>query len=119
LAQGQLVILAGKIHDHTGDYAFAWSIAFALVAMVVFGLGAYHFAYFAEAGGGPAWPADFGGKFFQTFCDFFFQAKNNHAAVIFAPVSAGRGATRQNGPARFCWIHVPLADSGWTIRASA
>ncbi|HZL14393.1 MAG TPA: MFS transporter [Verrucomicrobiae bacterium] len=43
LAQGELVILAGKIHDRTGDFSFAWEIAFALVAGIIFCVGLYHF----------------------------------------------------------------------------
>jgi PAT family beta-lactamase induction signal transducer AmpG len=43
LAQGELVILAGKIHDRTGNFAVAWSISIALVAGIIFCLGVYHF----------------------------------------------------------------------------
>jgi PAT family beta-lactamase induction signal transducer AmpG len=42
LAQGQLVILAGKIYARTGSYASAWLTAFALVAGIFFCLGVYH-----------------------------------------------------------------------------
>ena len=31
-AQGQLVVLAGTIHEHTGSFTTAWSLVFALVA---------------------------------------------------------------------------------------
>ena len=42
-AQGELVSLAGKIYKRTGDYTFAWSMAFALVAGIFLCLGAYHY----------------------------------------------------------------------------
>src|SRR5665647_758585 len=42
LAQGQLVILVGKIYKHTGDYASAWSMAFALVAGIFLCFSIYH-----------------------------------------------------------------------------
>jgi PAT family beta-lactamase induction signal transducer AmpG len=42
-AQGQLVILAGKIHEHTGNYVFAWSMTFAIAAGIFLCLGIYHF----------------------------------------------------------------------------
>ena len=42
-AQGGMVILAGKIYQRTGDYSFAWSTVFVLVAGIVLGLGSYHF----------------------------------------------------------------------------
>jgi len=41
-AQGGLVILAGKIHERTGSFSFAWSVAFALVAGIFLCLGMYH-----------------------------------------------------------------------------
>jgi MFS transporter, PAT family, beta-lactamase induction signal transducer AmpG len=41
-AQGGLVILAGKIQKHTGNFALAWSVAFALVAGAFLCLGIYH-----------------------------------------------------------------------------
>jgi PAT family beta-lactamase induction signal transducer AmpG len=40
--QGGLVILAGKIYHRTGDYALAWSMAFALVAGIYLCFGVYH-----------------------------------------------------------------------------
>ena len=42
LAQGQLVVLAGRIHARTGSFATAWSAAFALAAGIFFCFGAYH-----------------------------------------------------------------------------
>ena len=40
--QGGLVIFAGKIHDHTGSYTLAWSMAFALAAGIFLCFGVYH-----------------------------------------------------------------------------
>ena len=75
LAQGQLVILAGKIHEHTGSYVTAWSTVFAFVAAIFLGFGVYHAFVLPR----PA--ADHHGKaislekffqqFFQTFGSFF------------------------------------------------
>jgi len=42
LAQGQLVILAGIIHAHTGSYASAWTMIFAMVAGLFLCFGIYH-----------------------------------------------------------------------------
>lgn len=42
LTQGQLVILVGRIHARTGDWTFAWSTAFALVAGFFFCFSIYH-----------------------------------------------------------------------------
>src|SRR5664280_3924167 len=41
-AQGGLVILTGKDFKRTGDYSFAWSIAFGLVAGIYLCFGFYH-----------------------------------------------------------------------------
>jgi PAT family beta-lactamase induction signal transducer AmpG len=41
-AQGGLVILAGKLYQHTGNYSTAWSTVFGLVAGIVLCLGLYH-----------------------------------------------------------------------------
>jgi PAT family beta-lactamase induction signal transducer AmpG len=42
LAQGQLVMLAGKIYARTGNYVSAWSMAFALVAGIFLCFSIYH-----------------------------------------------------------------------------
>ncbi|HLX94973.1 MAG TPA: MFS transporter [Verrucomicrobiae bacterium] len=42
IAQGGLVILAGKIQECTGSFSTAWSIAFAVVAGIFLCLGIYH-----------------------------------------------------------------------------
>jgi PAT family beta-lactamase induction signal transducer AmpG len=41
-AQGGMVILAGHIHDRTGDYVRAWTVAFGAMAGLLLVLGAYH-----------------------------------------------------------------------------
>src|SRR5882724_6282323 len=41
-AQGGLVILAGNIYQHTGNYSSAWSACFALVGGIYLCLGVYH-----------------------------------------------------------------------------
>jgi PAT family beta-lactamase induction signal transducer AmpG len=43
LAQGELVSLTGKIHERTGNYASAWSMAFALIAGIFLCIGTYHY----------------------------------------------------------------------------
>ncbi len=47
LAQGGLVILVGNIHKRTGNYASAWSMAFALVAGIFLCLGILSLVHFA------------------------------------------------------------------------
>ena len=41
-AQGGMVMLAGAIHDRTGNFAEAWSVSFAAAAAVLLVLGLYH-----------------------------------------------------------------------------
>jgi PAT family beta-lactamase induction signal transducer AmpG len=41
-AQGLLVAVAGKIKEHTGDFAVAWSVTFGLASAAYLGLAAYH-----------------------------------------------------------------------------
>jgi PAT family beta-lactamase induction signal transducer AmpG len=77
-AQGGLVILAGKIHQRTGNYSSAWSISFALVAGIYLCLGIYHwFILPRPAGDRPkiAAPRDFLAEFFKTFGTFFQKPK--------------------------------------------
>jgi PAT family beta-lactamase induction signal transducer AmpG len=86
LAQGELVVLAGKIHDRTGDFAVAWSISFALVAGVIFCLGVYHFFVLPKAEADKPGKIDSSGKFFtefvQTF-ETFFQKPKIVALLLF------------------------------------
>jgi PAT family beta-lactamase induction signal transducer AmpG len=78
-AQGQLVILAGKIHERTGNYMFAWSMAFALIAGIFLCLGIYHFFVLPKpaidqprrAGSSE----NFLSEFFKTFGTFFQKPK--------------------------------------------
>jgi PAT family beta-lactamase induction signal transducer AmpG len=77
-AQGGLVILAGKIQARTGNYASAWSMAFALVAAIYFCLGLYHlFILPLPPGDQPklAAPKDFFAEFFNAFAAFFQKPK--------------------------------------------
>lgn len=75
LAQGQLVILAGKIHERTGDYVSAWSTVFAFVAVIFLGFGVYHAFILprpaADHRGKAISPKIFLRRFFQTFGSFF------------------------------------------------
>jgi PAT family beta-lactamase induction signal transducer AmpG len=77
-AQGGLVILAGKIHAHTGNYSSAWSLAFALVAGIYLCFGVYHWFILPHpASDRPklAAPKDFLAEFFKTFGTFFQKPK--------------------------------------------
>ena len=78
-AQGGLVILAGKIFSRTGDYAFAWSVSFGLMAGLLLGLGAYHrFALPRPAVDQPGLAGaskKFFAEFLRTFGTFFQKPK--------------------------------------------
>jgi len=79
LAQGQLVILAGIIHAHTGSYASAWTMIFAMVAGLFLCFGIYHRLALPRpdvdrpkevgAGGG------FVTEFLKTFGSFFLKPR--------------------------------------------
>jgi MFS transporter, PAT family, beta-lactamase induction signal transducer AmpG len=79
LAQGQLVILAGQIHKRTGNYAFAWSMTFALVAGIILCLSLWHWlilprpAVDLPRNAAPA--GKYFGGFFETFGAFFLKPK--------------------------------------------
>jgi PAT family beta-lactamase induction signal transducer AmpG len=79
LAQGQLVILVGKIYARHGDYAAAWSTAFALVAGFFLCASGYHWLILprpAKDLPGNASPAKkFGTEFLKTFGTFFQKPK--------------------------------------------
>jgi PAT family beta-lactamase induction signal transducer AmpG len=79
LAQGEFVSLAGQIHSRTGNYAFAWTMIFALAAGIFLCLGLYHFFIlpkpesdrpkkFSSADNFPA-------EFSRTFASFFEKPK--------------------------------------------
>ena len=78
-AQGGLVIIAGEIHGRTGDYAFAWSMALALMAGIFLCLGIYHYFVLPK----PAIdqpksigsPGNFVAEFLKTFGTFFQKPK--------------------------------------------
>ena len=79
LAQGQLVILAGRIHKSTGNYAFAWSMTFALVAGIILCLSLWHWLILPRPAVDLPRKADstgnFFGGFFETFGTFFQKPK--------------------------------------------
>ena len=79
LAQGELVSLAGTIHERTGNYVFAWSMAFALVAGIFLCFGVYHWFILprppADQSKGIASPKNFFAEFFKTFGTFFQKPK--------------------------------------------
>ncbi|HUZ08484.1 MAG TPA: MFS transporter [Candidatus Paceibacterota bacterium] len=79
LAQGQLVILTGKIYNRTGSYASAWSWAFALVAGIFLCLGFYHWFILprpaTDQPKGAASPENFLAEFLKTFGTFFQKPK--------------------------------------------
>jgi PAT family beta-lactamase induction signal transducer AmpG len=78
-AQGGLVILAGKIQEHTGSFPFAWSMTFAFVAGIFLCLGMYHRVVLPK----PAIDQSqnfgslrkFAAEFFKTFGAFFRKPK--------------------------------------------
>jgi PAT family beta-lactamase induction signal transducer AmpG len=75
LAQGELVSLAGKMHDQYGGFIPAWSLAFAVVAVIFLVSGLYHFWILpkpaADAPGNIAPAEGFFAGFFETFAIFF------------------------------------------------
>ncbi|MGD0253799.1 MAG: MFS transporter, partial [Verrucomicrobiota bacterium] len=85
-AQGGLVILAGKIHDRTGNFVLAWSTAFALAAGILLCLGLYHFLVLPKPAmdrPGNAGPSKhFLGEFLKTF-ETFFQKPGIVAMLLF------------------------------------
>jgi PAT family beta-lactamase induction signal transducer AmpG len=79
IAQGGLVILAGKIYRHSGDYSSAWSMAFALVAGIYLCFGIYHWFILprpaVDQPRSAASSQDFLAEFFKTFGTFFQKPK--------------------------------------------
>jgi MFS transporter, PAT family, beta-lactamase induction signal transducer AmpG len=77
-AQGGLVILVGKIYHQNGNYYYAWSAAFALVAGLYLCFGFYHWWFLPRPAGDQsklAAPEDFLAEFFKTFGTFFQKPK--------------------------------------------
>jgi PAT family beta-lactamase induction signal transducer AmpG len=74
-AQGGLVILAGKIYKHTGDYPSAWSTVFVLVAGILLCLGIYHFLVLpkpaVDVSSGTVSKENFAADFLKTFGTYF------------------------------------------------
>jgi PAT family beta-lactamase induction signal transducer AmpG len=77
--QGGLVILVGHIYRRTGDYPFAWSMAFALVAGIYLCFGVYHWLILPRPAVDRPQSAvaskDFFAEFFKTFGTFFQKPK--------------------------------------------
>jgi PAT family beta-lactamase induction signal transducer AmpG len=78
-AQGGLVIFVGNISRRTGDYPFAWSMAFALVAGIYLCFGAYHWLFLprpaVDQPKNAASAQHFLAEFFKTFGTFFQKPK--------------------------------------------
>ncbi len=78
-AQGGLVMLTGKLHQHTGNYSAAWSLAFGLVAGIYLCLGFYHWFILphpaTDQPKGAASAQGFFLEFFKTFGAFFQKPK--------------------------------------------
>ena len=75
VAQGQLVVLAGKIHAQTGSFTTAWAMVFALVAGILILFAAYHRWRLPRPAGDLPGGADareqFAENFGATFTAFF------------------------------------------------
>jgi PAT family beta-lactamase induction signal transducer AmpG len=78
-AQGGLIILAGKIQEHTGSYVFSWSVSFAAMAALLICFGIYHrFILPVPASDQPGNKDSlkrFFKDFFTTFLAFFHKPK--------------------------------------------
>ena len=87
---GGLVMLAGQIHQHTGNYAQAWSVSFGGMAVALLGLGVYHWCLLPRPASdqparqsdsappppaGRAGPRNFRTEFLLTFAVFFKKPK--------------------------------------------
>jgi MFS transporter, PAT family, beta-lactamase induction signal transducer AmpG len=74
-AQGQLVVLAGKIHDRTGSFTTAWMLVFALVAGIFLLFSLYHGWMLprpaCDVPGNPNMRDKFAENFLNTFAAFF------------------------------------------------
>jgi PAT family beta-lactamase induction signal transducer AmpG len=78
-AQGELVGFAGKIYERNGDYSFAWSMAFALVATIFLCLSIYHWSILprpvVDQSKSVISPKIFFTEYFKTFGTFFQKQK--------------------------------------------
>ena len=79
LAQGELVGLVGKMQQHTGNFVFAWSAAFAVVAGIYLCFAIYHFFILpeptADVPKNSGSPGNFLSEFLKTFGTFFQKPK--------------------------------------------
>jgi PAT family beta-lactamase induction signal transducer AmpG len=66
-AQGGLVILAGELQKHTGDFASAWAIVFAIAAGFFLCLGFYHHFILPQPAADRAIREDSPVRFFKDF----------------------------------------------------
>ena len=75
VAQGQLVVLAGKIRGHTGSFTTAWTLVFALGAGIFLLFSLYHAWMLPRPAGDAPGSADarekFAKNFLGTFAAFF------------------------------------------------
>jgi PAT family beta-lactamase induction signal transducer AmpG len=79
VAQGQLVVLAGKIQEHTGSFTTAWTLVFAFVTGIFLLFSLYHGWMLpqpaGDAPGGAAAREKFAANFRGTFAAFFRKPK--------------------------------------------
>jgi PAT family beta-lactamase induction signal transducer AmpG len=75
VAQGQLVVLAGKIHERTGSFTTAWMLVFALVSVIFLFFSAFHRRQLPRPANDRPGNHDarsrFAGNFTGTFAAFF------------------------------------------------
>ena len=70
-AQGQLVVLAGKIHERTGSFVTAWTLVFALMAGIFLLFSLYHGWVLPRPACDLPGSADMREKFAKDFLDTF------------------------------------------------
>ncbi len=79
VAQGELIVFVGKVHERTGNFIEAWTLAFFLVAGIVFIFGIYHRVILPQPSSDVAQPVksldNFSNGFIQTFAEFFRKPK--------------------------------------------
>jgi len=71
VAQGQLVVLAGKIHERTGSFTTAWTLVFALVAGIFLLFSLYHRWLLPRPAGDVPGGAEAREKFAEIFAGTF------------------------------------------------
>ena len=82
--QGLLVMLAGTIHERTGNLTFAWSVTFGTLAALLAGLGIYHWFVLPQPASDRAGAAGDAGRFVKEFLATFtaFFRKPGLAALL-------------------------------------